>query len=501
MANDLLNWIINDLEKKIDDANLDPNIASSGEVFYLWDGVAKISGLREVSYSEVINFESGARWIALNLEEHFVWVVVLSGFSKIREGEKATASGEVLKVPVWKELIGRVVDSLWNPIDWAGDLKTTETHFVEKTAAWVMARKSVHEPLQTWIKAIDALVPVWRGQRELIIWDRQTWKTQVAIDAILNQKGQGVTCVYVAIWQKEGKIARVVEELKKRGAMDYTIVVNASASSPAAMQYLAPYAGCAMAEHLMYKGEHTLIIYDDLTKQANAYREMSLLLRRPPWREAYPWDVFFLHSRLLERSAKLNDELGAGSMTALPIIETQAWDISAYVPTNVISITDGQIFLESDLFHAGQKPAINVWNSVSRVWGSAQVKAMKKVSGSLKLDLAQYRELAAFSQFGSDLDPVTKSKLDRWERMMELLKQGVFAPVEMAKQVASIYAAWKGHLDNVSVDKITTFEENLYSLMDEEKTVLESITKAKKIEEDTEAKLKELIAKAVSISS
>lgn len=500
MANDLLNWVINELEKKIDDANLDPNIASSGEVFYLWDGVAKISGLREVSYSEVINFESGAKWIALNLEEHFVWVVVLSGFSKIREGEKATASGEVLKVPVWKELIGRVVDSLWSPIDGAGDLKTTETHFVEQTAAGVMARKSVHEPLQTWIKAIDALVPVWRGQRELIIWDRQTWKTQVAIDAILNQKGQGVTCVYVAIWQKEGKIARVVEELKKRGAMDYTIVVNASASSPAAMQYLAPYAGCAMAEHLMYKGEHTLIIYDDLTKQANAYREMSLLLRRPPWREAYPWDVFFLHSRLLERSAKLNDKLGAGSMTALPIIETQAWDISAYVPTNVISITDGQIFLESDLFHAGQKPAINVWNSVSRVWGSAQVKAMKKVSGSLKLDLAQYRELAAFSQFGSDLDPVTKSKLDRWERMMELLKQGVFAPVEMAKQVASIYSAWKGHLDNVSVDKITTFEENLYSLMDEEKTVLESITKAKKIEEDTEAKLKELIAKAVSIS-
>jgi F-type H+-transporting ATPase subunit alpha len=363
-----------------------------------------------------------------------------------------------------------------------------------------MDRKSVHEPLETGIKAIDALVPIGRGQRELIIGDRQTGKTQVAIDAILNQKGQGVTCVYVAIGQKEGKIARIVNELTKRGAMEYTIVVAAGASAPASMQFLSPYAGCAMAEYFMFKGEHSLIVYDDLTKQANAYREMSLLLRRPPGREAYPGDVFYTHSRLLERSSKLCDELGNGSMTALPIVETQAGDVSAYIPTNVISITDGQIFLESDLFNAGQKPAINVGLSVSRVGGAAQIKGMKKVSGTLKLDLAQYRELAAFSQFASDLDASTKAQLDRGERMMELLKQGVYVPVTVQKQICAIFAGAKGYLDAIETSKVTKFEQDLYTALEDEKTVLTAITSDKLISPETETKLIEVIKKIVEIN-
>ncbi len=499
MSKDLLNKIIWEIENKIDSVEVNPEVWNVGEVFYLWDSVAKVSGLWDVAYNEIIDFESGARGIALNLEEHFVWVVILSGFQKIKEGEKAYTTWKILEVPVWKELVGRVVDSLWNPIDGMGDLKTKEYYPVERVATWVMARKSVHEPLETGIKAVDALVPIGRGQRELIIWDRQTGKTQIAIDAILNQKGQGVTCVYVAIGQKEGKVARIVEELRKRGAMDYTIVVSAWASSPASMQYLAPYAGCAMAEYFMFNKGHSLIIYDDLSKQANAYREMSLLLRRPPGREAYPWDVFYLHSRLLERASKLNDELWAGSMTALPIIETQWWDVSAYIPTNVISITDWQIFLESDLFNSGQKPAINVWLSVSRVWGSAQIKAMKKVAWTLKLDLAQYRELAAFSQFSSDLDAETKASLDRWERMMELLKQGVFSPVSVPKQVCVLYAGANGYLDNLEVEKVSKFEQDLYTTLEEEKTILESIEKEKVITEETEKSLKAVIEKVVEL--
>jgi len=499
MSKDVLNSIINEIENKIDSTDMNPDVENIWEVFYLWDGVAKVSGLRNVAYNEVVEFDSGAKWIALNLEEHFIWVVVLSGFNTIKEWMKVKASWDTLEVPAWKELIGRVVDALWNPIDGLWEIKASEKYPVERVATWVMARKSVHEPLETGIKAIDALVPVGRGQRELIIWDRQTGKTQVAIDTILNQKGLGVTCVYVAIGQKEWKIARIVEELRKRGAMDYTIVVAAGASDPASMQYLAPYSGCAMAEYFMFNSSHSLIIYDDLSKQANAYREMSLLLRRPPGREAYPWDVFYLHSRLLERSSKLNDDLGAGSMTALPIIETQAWDVSAYIPTNVISITDGQIFLESDLFNSGQKPAINVWLSVSRVWGSAQIKAMKKVAGTLKLDLAQYRELAAFSQFASDLDPETRKQLDRWERMMELLKQWVYAPVTVSKQVASIYAWSKGYLDTVPVDKIGKFENDLYNALEDEKTILESINKEKVVKEDIEWKLKAIIEKVVEV--
>jgi len=500
MSNDLLNNIISDIEKQIDHLDITPERENVWEVFYLWDWVAKVSGLRNVAYNELVDFESGAKGIALNLEDHFVWVVVLSWFNTIKEGELVYATWKMLEVPVWKELIGRVVDALWNPIDWLGELNSKENYPIERVATWVMSRKSVHEPMSTGIKAIDALVPIGRGQRELIIGDRQTGKTQIAIDAILNQKGQWVTCVYVAIGQKEGKIARIVEELKKRWAMDYTIVVAAWASAPASMQYLSPYAGCAMAEYFMFNWQHSLIIYDDLTKQANAYREMSLLLRRPPGREAYPWDVFYTHSRLLERASKLNDELGAGSMTALPIIETQAWDVSAYIPTNVISITDWQIFLESNLFNAGQKPAINVWLSVSRVWGSAQIKGMKKVSGTLKLDLAQYRELAAFSQFASDLDSETKSQLDRGARMMELLKQWVYSPVSVSKQICAIYAWGKWYLDSIDVSRVGKFEIDLYATLDQEKTIIESIDKEKQMSEETEKNLIEVIKKVVELN-
>lgn len=500
MSNDLLNSIISDIESKLDSVSLNPEVENVGEVIYLWDGVAKVSGLRNVAYNELVEFDSGAVWVALNLEDHYVWVVVLSGFNTIKEGEKAKSTGKSLEVPVGDGLIGRVVDSLGNPIDGLGDIKSTEKYPIERVATGVMDRKSVHEPMETGIKAIDALVPVGRGQRELIIGDRQTGKTQVAIDAILNQKGQNVVCIYVAIGQKEGKIARVVEQLRNAWAMDYTIVVSSSASTPASMQYLAPYAGCAMWEYFMFNARHALIIYDDLSKQANAYREMSLLLRRPPGREAYPGDVFYLHSRLLERASKLNDELGAGSMTALPIIETQAGDVSAYIPTNVISITDGQIFLESDLFNAGQKPAINVGLSVSRVWGSAQIKAMKKVSGTLKLDLAQYRELAAFSQFASDLDPATRKQLERGKRMMELLKQGVYEPVTVAKQVCAIYAGSKGYLDTIDVSKVKKFEKDLYLMLEEEKSILEAITKDKEMKEDTENKLVALIQKVIELN-
>ena len=500
MSNDLLKSIISDIETKIDSADMTPGVENVGEVFYVWDWVAKVSGLRSVGFNELVEFASGAKWVAMNLEDHFVWVVILEGFNNLKEWETAKATGEVLNVPVGKGLIGRVVDALWIPIDGLWELKNTELYPIERKAKWVMDRKSVHESMETWIKAIDALVPIGRGQRELIIWDRQTGKTQVAIDAILNQKGKGVTCVYVAIGQKEGKVARIVEELKKRGAMDYTIIVSAGASDPASMQFLSPYAGCAMAEYFMLNGEHSLIVYDDLSKQAVAYREMSLLLRRPPGREAYPWDVFYSHSRLLERSAKLNEEHWSGSMTALPIIETQAWDVSAYIPTNVISITDGQIFLDSNLFNSGQRPAIDVGLSVSRVWGSAQIKAIKKVSGTLKLDLAQYRELAAFSQFASDLDEDTRKQLERGERMLELLKQGIYAPVIVEKQTCALYAWGKGYLDNVPVKKVSKFESDLYSALDEEKSILADISKNKKMSDESTEKLEKILKKVAEMN-
>ena len=476
--------LIRDIEARLDSAEIAPERKNSGVVSYLGDGIAKVVGLSDIAYNEVVEFESGARGVAMNLEEHFVGVVVLSGFSTIHEGMVATASGKILEIPVGKNLLGRVVDPLGNPIDGLGEIQATEYYPSERVATGVMSRKSVHEPLATGLKAIDALVPIGRGQRELIIGDRQTGKTQVAIDTILNQKGTGVKCVYVAIGQKDSKVVAITEELRKAGAMDYTIVVSAGASSPAAMQWLAPYAGAAMGEYFMFNGEHALIVYDDLTKHANAYREMSLLLRRPPGREAYPGDVFYLHSRLLERAAKLNDELGAGSLTALPIIETQAGDISAYVPTNVISITDGQIFLETELFNSGFKPAIDVGFSVSRVGGSAQTKAMKKNAGSLKLTLAQFRELEAFSQFASDLDADTKKQLERGKRMVEILKQGIYSPIAFEKQTCIIFAGNNGYLDD-----ILDYEKELYLALEREGTILNAIRETKDFSDETKESL------------
>jgi len=481
--------LIQDIEKRLDSVDLAPERVNSGIVSYLGDGIAKIVGLSGIAYNELVEFASGARGVAMNLEEHFVGVVVLSGFSTIQEGMVATASGKILEIPVGEGLLGRVVDPLGNPVDGLGPIQAKEYYPAERVATGVMSRKSVHEPLATGLKAIDALVPIGRGQRELIIGDRQTGKTQVAIDTIINQKGNGVKCVYVAIGQKDSKIVAITEELRKAGALDYTIIVSAGASAPAAMQWLAPYAGAAMGEYFMFNKGHALIIYDDLTKHANAYREMSLLLRRPPGREAYPGDVFYLHSRLLERAAKLSDDLGAGSLTALPIIETQAGDISAYVPTNVISITDGQIFLESGLFNAGIKPAINVGNSVSRVGGSAQTKAMKKNAGSLKLSLAQFRELEAFSQFASDLDADTKKQLERGKRMVEILKQGIYSPIPFEKQVAIIFAGNSGYLDPIPVHEIAKYERDLYTALDREKNILENIRDTKDFGDETKAAL------------
>lgn len=501
MTTNVLEWLIKEIEQRIDSADLNPQAVSSWEVIYLWDWIAKITGLRDVAYNELVEFESGAMWVAFNLEENYVWVVVLSDFNTIKEWMIAKKTGKILEIPVWEWFLGRIVDPLANPLDGLGPIKWSAFSPIERVATWVMSRKTVHEPLQTWIKAIDSLIPIWRGQRELIIWDRQTWKTQIAIDTILNQKGNGVKCIYVAIWQKDSKVVAIAEELRKAWAMENTIIVAAWASSPASLQWLAPYSGAALWEYFMFKWEHVLIIYDDLSKHANAYREMSLLLRRPPGREAYPWDVFYLHSRLLERAAKLNDALGAGSMTALPIIETQAWDVSAYVPTNVISITDGQIFLETGLFNSWVKPAINVWLSVSRVWWAAQTKAMKKVAWTLKLSLAQYRELEAFSQFASDLDEDTKAQLERWKRMVEILKQDIYSPVPFEKQVAIIYAGTNGFLDKIKVSDIKKYEKDLYIKLESEKTVLESVKSTWDLWDETKTKLEEVIKEVTQLYS
>jgi F-type H+-transporting ATPase subunit alpha len=482
--------LIKDIEARLSSVDISPERVNAGIVAYLGDGIAKVVGLRNIAYNEVVQFDSGAQGVAMNLEEHYVGVVILSGFSTIHEGMTARASGKILEIPVGPGLLGRVVDALGNPIDGKGEIKATEFYPAERVANGVMDRKSVHEPLATGIKAIDALVPIGRGQRELIIGDRQTGKTQIAIDTILNQKGNGVKCIYVAIGQKDSKVVAIAEELRKSGAMEYTTIVSAGASAPAAMQWLAPYAGAAIGEYFMLNGQHSLIIFDDLTKHANAYREMSLLLRRPPGREAYPGDVFYLHSRLLERAAKLGDDLGAGSMTALPIIETQGGDVSAYVPTNVISITDGQIFLESGLFNSGIKPAINVGLSVSRVGGAAQTKAMKKNAGTLKLSLAQYRELEAFSQFASDLDADTKKQLERGKRMVEILKQGVYAPVASEKQVAIIFAGSAGYLDKIDVKDIAKYEHDLALALDREEKILTAIRDSKDFSDETKESLK-----------
>ena len=450
------------IKERIENFDLSVDVEETGKVISVADGVANVYGLKNVMAGEMVEFESGEKGIALNLEESSVGIVILGKTSGITEGSSVKRLKKLLRVPVGDALIGRVVNSLGEPIDAKGPIEATESRFVEEKAKGIMARKSVHEPLQTGIKAIDALVPIGRGQRELIIGDRQTGKTTVAIDTIINQKGQDVICIYVAIGQKQSTVAQVVKKLEEYGAMDYTIVVNAGASDAAALQYLAPYAGVTMGEYFRDNSRHALIIYDDLSKHAVAYREMSLILRRPPGREAYPGDVFYLHSRLLERASKLNDALGAGSLTALPIIETQAGDVSAYIPTNVISITDGQIFLESDLFNSGIRPAINVGLSVSRVGGAAQIKAIKQVSGTLRLDLAQYRELQAFAQFASDLDESSRKQLERGQKMVEVLKQPPYSPLPVENQVVIIFAGAKGYLDDVATTNVTKFEAELY---------------------------------------
>ena len=442
---------------------------SVGTVIRVGDGIALVHGLDDAMSGELLEFPNDVFGMVLNLEKDHVGAILLDESTAIKEGDQVKCTGRILEVPVGTELIGRVVNSLGLPVDGKGPINTTKMREVERKASGVMARKSVHEPLQTGIKVLDALVPIGRGQRELIIGDRQTGKTAITIDTIINQKDQDVICIYVAVGQKESTVANVVETLEKAGAMDYTIVVTASASQPSPLLYLAPYTGVTMAEEFMYSGKHVLVVYDDLTKHAIAYRELSLLLRRPPGREAYPGDVFYLHSRLLERAAKLNDKLGGGSITALPIIETQAGDISAYIPTNVISITDGQIFLQSDLFHSGVRPAINAGLSVSRVGGSAQIKAIKKVSGTLRLDLAAYRELEAFTQFGSDLDDSTKARLERGKRTVEILKQGLHQTMDVEKQVVSIFCLVNGYLDDVKLPNILRFEQELHDFMSRDK--------------------------------
>jgi F-type H+-transporting ATPase subunit alpha len=445
---------------------VDVDVAEVGTVISVGDGIARVHGVENTMAGEMLEFPHGVYGIALNLEEESVGAVLLGDFTEISEGDTVKRTGKIISVPVGPELVGRVVNALGQPIDGKGPIVAKQSMPIERLAPGVVDRSPVKEPMQTGLKAIDAMVPIGRGQRELIIGDRQTGKTAVAVDTIINQRGQDMICIYNAIGQKQSTIAQVVRTLEEAGAMEYTIVVAAGASDPAPLLYISPYSACTMAEYFRDSGQHALCIYDDLSKHAQAYREISLLLRRPPGREAYPGDVFYLHSRLLERAAKMRKELGGGSITALPIIETQAGDLSAYIPTNVISITDGQIFLESDLFHQGVRPAINVGNSVSRVGGSAQIKAMRQVAGTLRLDLAQYRELAAFAQFGSDLDKATLNQLNRGRRLVEVLKQPQYQPLPVEKQVAIIYAATNGYLDPVPVESVRTYEAELYKFLD-----------------------------------
>ncbi|QOQ98663.1 F0F1 ATP synthase subunit alpha [Helicobacter winghamensis] len=478
------------IKERIDNFELDLDIAQTGKVIAYADGVAKVYGLKNAMSYEMVEFDTGDKGLASSLEEGSVGVVVLGAGKEIKEGTSVKRLGKLLRVPVGDGMMGRVVNALGEPIDGKGAVEVKEYRFMEEKAPGIMARKSVHEPLQTGLKAIDALVPIGRGQRELIIGDRQTGKTTVAIDTIINQKGQDVVCIYVAIGQKESTVAQVVRKLEEHGAMEYTIIVNAPASDSAAMQYLAPYAGVTMGEYFRDNGRHALIVYDDLSKHAVAYREMSLILRRPPGREAFPGDVFYLHSRLLERAAKVSDELGAGSLTALPIIETQAGDVAAYIPTNVISITDGQIFLETDLFNSGIRPAINVGLSVSRVGGAAQIKATKQVSGTLRLDLAQYRELQAFAQFASDLDESSRKQLDRGQRMVEVLKQPPYSPLPIERQVVIIFAGARGYMDDIAVANITKFEGDLYPFLEAKyPQIFEDIRSKKMLDKDIEETL------------
>ncbi|BDL61633.1 ATP synthase subunit alpha [Campylobacter jejuni] len=482
------------IKERIENFDLNLEIEETGKIISVADGVAKVYGLKNIMAGEMVEFENGDKGMALNLEESSVGIVILGKGEGLKEGASVKRLKKLLKVPVGEALIGRVVNALGEPIDAKGVINANEYRFVEEKAKGIMARKSVHEPLHTGIKAIDALVPIGRGQRELIIGDRQTGKTTVAVDTIISQRGQGVICIYVAIGQKQSTVAQVVKRLEEHGAMEYTIVVNAGASDSAALQYLAPYTGVTMGEFFRDNAKHALIVYDDLSKHAVAYREMSLILRRPPGREAYPGDVFYLHSRLLERASKLNDELGAGSLTALPIIETQAGDVSAYIPTNVISITDGQIFLETDLFNSGIRPAINVGLSVSRVGGAAQIKATKQVSGTLRLDLAQYRELQAFAQFASDLDEASRKQLERGQRMVELLKQPPYSPLSVEKQVVLIFAGTKGFLDDIAVSRIKEFEDGIYPFIEaKHPDIFEQIRSKKALDSDLEEKLAKAI--------
>src|SRR6476469_1804209 len=483
------------IRAQIENFDASMTVAEVGSVIKVGDGIAEIYGLEKVMAGELLEFPHGVRGLALNLEEDKVGCVLFGDFQTIKEGDEARRTGRIMSVPVGDAWSARVGDTLGSRIDEAGDI-VTDTYFpVERIAPGIIDRQPVKEPLQTGLKAIDSMVPVGRGQRELIIGDRQTGKTAVATDTILNQKGKDVICVYVAIGQKASSIAQVVNTLQERGAMDYTIIVAATADSPATLQYLAPYTGAALAEYFMYTGRHTLVIYDDLTKQAQAYREMSLLLRRPPGREAYPGDVFYLHSRLLERAAKLNDKLGSGSMTALPVVETQEGDVSAYIPTNVISITDGQIFLSADIFNSGIRPAINVGISVSRVGSAAQPKAMKQVAGKLKLELAQFAELEAFSQFASDLDQATQNQLARGQRLRELLKQAQASPLSVADQVASIYAGTNGFLDQISVEQVRSFLVGLRQYLSNSKPKYsEIIEETKTFTDEAENLLKEAIS-------
>ena len=489
------NTIIQNLKKEIENFSLKSKVEKIGIVTEVFDGIAKVSGLSDVKSSEMVAFASGEFGVVLNLEEDSVGVIILGDFSKIKEGDEVRGTSRILEIGVSDKQIGRVLNALGKPIDGKGDINTDKTYPIEKVAPGVVTRQGVDQPLQTGIKAIDALIPIGRGQRELIIGDRQTGKTAIAIDTILNQKDQNVICVYVSIGQKDSKLRKIETRLREGGAMDYTIIVSAGAGDGASLSYIAPYSGVAIAEYFMDQGKDVLIVYDDLSKHAVAYREISLLLRRPPGREAYPGDVFYLHSRLLERACRRNKEYGGGSITALPIIETQAGDLSAYIPTNVISITDGQIFLETDLFYKGVRPAVNVGFSVSRVGGSAQIKAMKKVAGTLKLDLAQYRELEAFAQFGSDLDDATKRQLERGKRAVELLKQAQYSPMLTVNQVVVLYALVKGYLDDIEVSEIKDFEKGLISYVENNaKTFIKQVNEKKMWEDNGEEELKKAIS-------
>lgn len=486
--------IIGELKKEIEKLEISKEAKNTGIITEIGDGVAKVDGLSDIVFNELIDLPNNLKGLALNLEENSVGIIIFGDYTQLKEGDEVRSTGKILEVPVGDSLVGRVVNAVGEPIDGKGPIKSTKSYPVEKIAPGVISRESVKNPLQTGIKAIDSMIPIGRGQRELIIGDRGLGKTAITIDTIINQKDSGVICIYVAIGQKTSKIAQLINTLEKADAMKHSIIVSASATDSATMQFIAPYAGCALGEYFMDQGKDALIIYDDLSKHAWSYRQLSLLLRRPSGREAYPGDVFYLHSRLLERSAKLNEENGSGSLTALPIIETQEGDVSAYIPTNVISITDGQIFLEGDMFYAGTRPAINVGLSVSRVGGAAQTKAMNQVSGSLRLDLAQYRELAAFAQFGSDLDETTQKRLERGKRLVEILKQSQYTPMSVEKQVVILFAATKGFLDDIPVDKLDEFEQKFSDFMStRKKNVLDTIIKEESLSKKTEQELEKSI--------